>query len=76
MRSRNIKTSNINNFGRYAPTPEEADAFGEFHFRRIDWSGVSDADLRMEAVAGRTYLDRNSARVEIAERALAAWSGE
>jgi hypothetical protein len=71
-----VETSNVNRFGRYAPVPERADWDGEFRFRRIDWSGVSDSDLREAVESGRTYLDRNSARVEIAERALAAWSGE
>jgi hypothetical protein len=73
----NIKTSNVNRFGRFAPAPEYADSYGEFHFRVIDWSQDSDDYLR-EVVDSewRCYLDRNSARVEIAERAIAAWSGE
>jgi len=70
-----IKTANVTNFGKFAPGVEQRDWYGGFQFRQIDFSGVSDEFLKyLVAGGGRTYLDRNAARVELAERAIAAWN--
>jgi len=68
------KRSNRASWGVFRPRGiEQADAFGEFNFRDIDLSSSSSIELEELASIGRTYLDRNAARVEAAERRLAEW---
>lgn len=68
------KRSNLAAWGSFRPRGvEQADAFGDFHFRDIDLSSSSIDELEELARSGRTFLDRNAARVELAERRLTAW---
>jgi hypothetical protein len=68
-------TSNIHRFGLFAPIPERATWDGDFSFRVRDWSAISDNAVRDIIRNGRTYLDRNSARVEWSERQIMRWWG-
>ena len=70
------KRSNMASWGVFRPRGlEQVDTFGEFAFRDIDLSSSSPDELEELASTGRTYLDRNAARVGAAERRLAGWQG-
>jgi hypothetical protein len=70
------KRSNRAAWGSFQPRGlEQVDAFGDFYFRDINLSTSSIDELEELASIGRTYLDRNAARVELAERRLSEWQG-
>jgi hypothetical protein len=68
------KRSNLAVWGSFQPREiEQVDAFGDFHFHDLELSEYSIEKLEKMAEETWSYLDRNAARVELAERRLAAW---
>lgn len=71
-----IHCANLNTFGDFRPAGiERADWYGEFRYRDVTpLAGLSLSEVEAMAVEGRSYLDRNAARVELAERARNEWA--
>ena len=67
---------NLNTFGDFRPAGiERADWYGEFRYRDIGpLADLPLSEVETMAAQGRSYLDRNAARVELAERARNEWA--
>lgn len=76
MSTQSTHCGNLNTFGDFRPAGiERADWYGEFRYRDITpLTGLSLSEVETMAVEGRTYLDRNAARVELAGRARNEWA--